>query len=127
MCVHVLFQIQQRPKSAPPQSSVWPDQPWSSTPPSFLGGSPYNISMSELVVRRATIRNSTLLPVLYDPVPLLPLDLHLNCRLQVLRMIVWVRQVVPSTRLPSWTWILAQRQGHQRREWSRAVSNPESL
>ena len=47
MCVHVLFQIQQRPKSAPPQSSVWPDQPWSSTPPSFLGGSPYNISMSE--------------------------------------------------------------------------------
>ena len=45
MCVHVLFQIQQRPRSAPPQSSLWPDQPWSS--PSFLGGSPYNMSMSE--------------------------------------------------------------------------------
>ena len=45
MCVHVLFQIQQRLRSAPPQSSLWPDQPWSS--PSFLGGSPYNMSMSE--------------------------------------------------------------------------------
>ena len=47
MCVHLLFQIQQRPRSAPPQSSLWPDQPWSSTPPSFLGGSPFNNSMSE--------------------------------------------------------------------------------
>ena len=46
-CVHVLFQIQQRPRSAPPQSSLWADPTWSSTPPSFLGGSPYNMSMSE--------------------------------------------------------------------------------
>ena len=46
-CVHVLFQIQQRPRSAPPQSSPWADPTWSSTPPSFLGGSPYNMSMSE--------------------------------------------------------------------------------
>ena len=47
MCIHLLFQIQQRPRSAPPQSSLWQDQPWSSTPPSFLGGSPFNMSMSE--------------------------------------------------------------------------------
>ena len=46
-CVHVLFQIQQRPRSVPAQSSLWPDQAWSSTSPSFLGGSPYNMSMSE--------------------------------------------------------------------------------
>ena len=47
MCVHLMFQIQQRPRSAPPQSSVWPDQPWSSIPPSFLGVSPFNMSMFE--------------------------------------------------------------------------------
>ena len=27
MCIHVLFQIQQRPRCAPPQSSLWQDQP----------------------------------------------------------------------------------------------------
>ena len=47
MCAHVLLQIQQRLRSVPPQSSLWPDQPWSSTPPSFPGGSPFNMSMLE--------------------------------------------------------------------------------
>ena len=45
--MHLLFQIQQKPRSAPPQSSLWQDQPWSSTPPSFLGGSQFSMSMSE--------------------------------------------------------------------------------
>ena len=34
-------------KVCAPKSSLWPDQPWSSTPPSFLGGNPFNMSMSE--------------------------------------------------------------------------------
>ena len=37
--------MQQRHKSAPTQTSAWGDPTWSST--SFLGGSPYNVSMSE--------------------------------------------------------------------------------
>ena len=80
-------------------------------------------STSTLVVSRARIRNSTLLPFLNAPLPLQPLDLHLNWRLQVLRMIVRVRQVVPSSRLPSWKWTLAQRRTQtQGREVTRAVS-----
>ena len=80
-------------------------------------------STSTLVVSRARIRNSTLLPFLNAPLPLQPLDLHLNWRLQVRRMIVRVRQVVPSSRLPSWKWTLAQRRTQtQGREVNRAVS-----
>ena len=74
MCMHLLFQIQQRPRSAPPQSSLWQDLPWSSTPPSFLGGSPFNMSMSEYPnVGSQQSQNSQLnTPPTFPPLPTAP-------------------------------------------------------
>ena len=124
-----VLQIQQRPRSVPP-SSVWPDQaslPWSSSPSSFMAGSPFN--MSEYLQcgsqQSQTVINSTLLQTICNnPLSLQPLAQLLNCRqLKVHMMMQQVSQVLPSTLLPSWMWSPGHRRTQtHRRKWNRTVS-----
>ena len=124
-----VLQIQQRPRSAPPNHLSGEIKHLSTglpvPHPSWEVARSTCPTSCKWVVSRVRVLNSTLLQHLCnDPLPLPPLAQLLNCsRLKVHIMMQQVNQVLPSTLLPSWTWSLGQRRTQtQWRKWNRTVS-----